>query len=338
MEDRVQYTKQSFAFKTSARLGRPRAPHRRARRAIVGQTTTPKEPPCPSSVFDQDALIEQFAQASARQGEALRKAVQEATLKALQGRELTLKNIKDVVKQVSGAVAQGAGQNPMGAAQMEPLLAKAVAGMDAALLQAVEANRRALQQLMEYGAGLRENQVKKAMSDIENMEDMFFTTVRKAVADGAGPLQGAWTQVLDKMQMKGSGTGAHATQTIEQLTEQAQTALREGRAMGMKAAQTLLDSYAALASGVLIGMSQGMQGDAGEASAKATKQPNPKAPAAARLTAPGGRTSGARTPCSCRTSTKISQVARKIAAITGPMTKPFRPNAARPPSVAISTR
>jgi hypothetical protein len=226
----------------------------------------------PKFGIDQDALIEQFAEASARQGEALRKAVQEATLKALQGRELTLKNIKDVIKQVSGAAAQGAGQNPLGAAQMEPLLAKAVAGMDAALLQAVEANRRALQQLMDYGAGLRENQVKKAMSDIENMEDMFFTTVRKAVADGAGPLQGAWSQVLDKMQVKGSGTGAHAAQTIEQLTEQAQTALREGRAAGMKAAQTLLDSYAALASGVLIGMSQGMQGDAGEGDAKAKRR------------------------------------------------------------------
>jgi hypothetical protein len=230
----------------------------------------------PKFGIDQDALIEQFAEASARQGEALRKAVQEATLKALQGRELTLKNIKDVVKQVSGAAAQGAGQNPLGAAQMEPLLAKAVAGMDAALLQAVEANRRALQQLMDYGAGLRENQVKKAMSDIENMEDMFFTTVRKAVAGGAGPLQGAWSQVLDKMQVKGSGTGAHAAQTIEQLTEQAQTALREGRAAGMKAAQTLLDSYAALASGVLIGMSQGMQGEAGEGEAKPKRRASSK--------------------------------------------------------------
>jgi hypothetical protein len=52
----------------------------------------------PKFGFDQDALIEQFSQASARQGESLRKAVQEATLKALQGRELTLKNIKDAIK------------------------------------------------------------------------------------------------------------------------------------------------------------------------------------------------------------------------------------------------
>src|SRR6478609_5880194 len=158
----------------------------------------------PKFGFDQEALMGQFAEASARQGEALRKSVQEATLKALQGRELTLKNIQAAVKQVSQAAAQGAVQNPLGADQMEPLLAKAVAGMDAALLQAVEANRRALQQLMEYGADLRENQVKKALADIEKMEDTFFTTVRKAVTDGSGPMQGAWAEVLDKLQMKGS--------------------------------------------------------------------------------------------------------------------------------------
>lgn len=220
--------------------------------------------------FDQEALMGQFAEASARQGEALRKSVQEATLKALQGRELTLKNIQAVVKKVSEAAAQGAVQNPMGVQQMEPLLAKAVAGMDEALLQVVEANRRALQQLMEYGAGMRETQIKKAMSDLEKMEDMFFSTVRKAVVDGSSPLQFAWAHVLDKVQTKGSGTGAHAAQTVEQLTDQAQAVLREGRAMGLKTAQALLDSYAALASGVLIGMAQGMQADssAGEPAAK----------------------------------------------------------------------
>jgi hypothetical protein len=222
--------------------------------------------------FDPDALVTQFSEASARGGETLRKAVQEATLKALQGRELTLTNIKGALKQVTAAAAKGAGQNPMGADQMEPLLAKAIAGMDAALLQAVEANRRALEQLVDQGAGLRETQVKKALSDIEKMEDMFFDTVRKSLSQAAGPLDGAWTQVLDKMQMKGSGTGAHAAQSIEQLTQQAQSAMREGRAASVKAAGALLDSYAALVSGVLIGMSQGMQGAASEAPAAKPKR------------------------------------------------------------------
>ena len=37
--------------------------------------------------FDADSLITQFSEASSRQGEALRKAVQEATLKALQAKK-----------------------------------------------------------------------------------------------------------------------------------------------------------------------------------------------------------------------------------------------------------
>ena len=47
---------------------------------------------------------------------------------------------------------------------MEELLGKALSGMDAALLQAVEANRKALQQFVDQGAGLEEKQLKGALA------------------------------------------------------------------------------------------------------------------------------------------------------------------------------
>ena len=53
-----------------------------------------------------------------------------------------------------------------------------------ALEQAVQANRKALQQMVDQGASLRETQVKKALADIEKMEDTLFAALRKA-ADGA---------------------------------------------------------------------------------------------------------------------------------------------------------
>ena len=94
--------------------------------------------------IDQDALITMFAEASAKQGEALRKAVSEATLRALQGRELTLDNIKKVVKNVAEAASAGIARNPAPAIDVEGLLGMALGGIDSALLQAVEANRKAL--------------------------------------------------------------------------------------------------------------------------------------------------------------------------------------------------
>ena len=240
--------------------------------------------------IDQDALITMFAEASAKQGEALRKAVSEATLRALQGRELTLDNIKKVVKNVAEAASAGIARNPAPAIDVEGLLGKALGGIDSALLQAVEANRKALEQFVSGGVSLTEKPLKDALANVEKMEDAFFAAVTKA-SQSAGPLEGPWRSALDAMKIKGSATGMQATQTVEQLMGQAQTMLRDGRASGMRAAQAMLDSYAALASGVLIGMSEGLQagarrsgGGAGSGSAAA-----PAAATAANKSASRGR-------------------------------------------------
>ena len=233
------------------------------------------------SGIDQDALIDMFAEASAKQGEKLRKAVADATLKALQGRELTLDNVRKVIKSVTQATSAGAAKNPASAVDVEAMLRKAFDGMDAALLKAVEANRKALQQLVDQGAGLRETQLKAALDGVEKMEDMFFKTVGKAVQGVATPLQGPWEQVLKSMKLEGTATGAGATQTVEQLMAQAQTALRQGRATSLRATQALMDSYSAMVSGVLIGMSDALSSTTAPAKAAA-----PAAPAAAAKTRP----------------------------------------------------
>ena len=241
--------------------------------------------------IDQDALITMFAEASAKQGAAVRKAVSEATLRALQGRELTLDNIKKVVKNITEAASTGIARNPAPAIDIEGLLGKALGGIDSALLQAVEANRKALEQFVSGGVSLSEKPLKDALANIEKMEDVFFAAVTKA-SQSAGPLQGPWQSALEAMKIKGSATGNQATQTVEQLMSQAQTMLRDGRASGMRAAQAMVDSYAAFASGVLIGMSEGMQagtkrgsGGAGSGGSAAAAP----APAAAKKSASRGR-------------------------------------------------
>ena len=211
------------------------------------------------SGIDQEAMIKMFSEASTRQGEALRQAVGDATLKALQGRELTLANIRSVIKSVTQAASNGAAQNPAAAVDIETLLGNAFAGMDAALLQAVEANRRALEQFVSQGVGVQQTQMKAALSNLEKMEDTFLATVTKAAQSVSAPLQGPWAHVLEAMRMQGTATGAQANMTVEGVMAQAQQAMRDSRAGSMKAAQAMMDSYAALVSGVLIGMSEGMR-------------------------------------------------------------------------------
>ena len=211
------------------------------------------------SGIDQNAIIDMISQATNKQGDALRKAVGDATLKALQGRELTLANIRAVLKTVTQAAAKGAEKSGLPAVDLENMLGQAIAGMDSALLKTVEANRRALQQFVDQGVELRETKLKGALADLRKMEDVFITTLSKTTQSMPQPMQAPWSAALAALQAKGSDTGTRAASTVEQFMTQAQTAVREGQALGGRAAQTLIDGYAALVSGVLIGMSEGLQ-------------------------------------------------------------------------------
>lgn len=219
--------------------------------------------------FDQEALIQMFADATAKQGEQVRQAVFDATLKALQGRELTLQNIRGALKTVTQAVSAGAAKNVVPGIDIEALLGDAVAGMDDALLKAVEANRVALQQFVDKGVSLQDANIKKAVDALDKMEDTLLKAVSQSVGGAGEQLAAPWAQVLGKMQAGGTNTGAQATQTIEQLTSQMQTAMRQSRAASVKAAQTMAESYSALVSGVLMGMSDALkQGGAKKPAAK----------------------------------------------------------------------
>jgi hypothetical protein len=213
-------------------------------------------------LIDTEALISMFETATAQQGAQLKRAASEATLAALQGRELTLKNIRGALKTVSEAASQGAAKNLTTGVNAEALLDQAVAGMDDALLRAVDANRMALATLSAQGADMRDKHLQKALADLDKMEDTMFAALKKTAAGAALPLAGAWGQVLEKMQAGGTLSGAQAASTVEQMADQMQTAMRSSRAAGMRAAQVMAQSYGAMVSGVLLGMSEAMQSSA----------------------------------------------------------------------------
>lgn len=225
------------------------------------------------SGIDQQALADMFANASAQQTAQLRQAVFSATLGGLQGRELSLKNIRSVLASVTQAAGAGAAKSPLAGTDVQSLLDTAVAGMDDALLKAVEANRVALQQFIDRGIDLRDTQLKKALADLDKMEDTLMAAVKKGAGTAGDSLVGPWNQVLERLNLGGSQAGAQASQAAQQLEDQLaklQSAMRDGRNASLKAAQTMMDSYTALVSGVLIGMSDALkQASAPAKSAKA---------------------------------------------------------------------
>lgn len=211
------------------------------------------------TAFDADALITQFETASAQGSAKLREAVSQATMQALQGRELSLKNIRAALASVSQAASTGLAKNAAPAVDIDSLLEQAVSGMDDALLKAVDANRVALEQLAAQGADMREKHLKKALSDLEKFEDTLIATVQKTAGAADNPMASAWNQALEKLNAGGTLSGAKAASTVEQFAQQMHSAMRDSRSASLRAAQALAESYTAMVSGVLIGMADAMK-------------------------------------------------------------------------------
>jgi hypothetical protein len=71
-----------------------------------------------------------------------------------------------------------------------------------------------------------------------------------------------------------------AALTAEQVVSQMESTLKEGRAASMRAAQALAEGYAALVSGVLMGMSEALRAPAAPVAAAA--EPTAAKPASRR--------------------------------------------------------
>ena len=214
-----------------------------------------------TATLNSDEMLKTMVAEAVKQQTQIRSAVRDITLKALQARELGLSQINNVVRNVTQGVNAGLGNK----GDVEKVLADAVAGMDDALLKVVEANQVALTKLTEGGANFEESGVKKALDELEKLEDRFRDGITQGTQEAGGRLTQQWASVLEKIPRGGTDTGERVVQTIAEHAQQAQDAMKQSREAGLKVAHTLTQNYATLVSGVLMGLSEAMQPGTGKA-------------------------------------------------------------------------
>lgn len=215
-----------------------------------------------------DDLLKNLASESTRQGKNLRATIRDMTLKALQRRELTLEQIRNVLESVSVGVTLGVADREM---KVEKLLSDALAGMDDALLKAVEASNVALQKLGSAGEDFEDSYLKQALSDLEKFEDELLQSVTKATDSAGEKISTQWARVLHKKRRSGTSTGAKVATTLRDYAKRAQAQLRAQRETGFRAAHLLTQNFATLASGILIGMSDALEAKGAMAKKKPRK-------------------------------------------------------------------
>jgi uncharacterized phage infection (PIP) family protein YhgE len=142
-------------------------------------------------------------------------------------------------------------------ADPERVLGEAFSGMDEAVLKAVQANHLALQQLSAQGQG--GSKLQKALDDLERLEDDFLKTVKDATKKGSQQLRDQWASLLQQKETAGTATQAQIEQTIEQFSDRMRDAVRQQRRTALKATEAMMENFSTLASGILIGLTEGLE-------------------------------------------------------------------------------
>ena len=206
--------------------------------------------------MDADEVLKDLARESVKQGENLRSVVRELTLNALKGRELTLAEIRRVVRSVSEGVNLGATASKLDG---ERVFSEALAGMDDAVLRAVQANHLALQSLSAQGQSLRESHMKKALDELERLEDAFLSSVKDAAKKGSQQVKDQWAAVLQRTETTGTGTASEIEATLAEFGDRMHEAVKQQRRAALKATEAMAENFTTLANGILIGLTEGLQ-------------------------------------------------------------------------------
>ena len=242
---------------------------------------------------DVDQVLKSLASQSIKQGSNVRAAVRNLTLKALQQRELTLDQIGKVLRSVTEGVTLGVAKREI---KVEKALSDTVAGMDDALLKAVQASNVALHRMTGEGYDYEDSNLKQALDGLEKLEDEFLDSIVQAAESASEKIKAPWDRVLERTKRTGTATGTQVASTVREYAKRAQAAMREQRETGFKTAHLLTQNFAILASGVLIGMSEGLGAKPAAARRKAKSVTGRKITKAAKsATAKSGKRTTAKT-------------------------------------------
>lgn len=206
------------------------------------------------SELEPEAITQQVATA-AEQGKDLHDLVRDITLRALSRRALSMSEIKEVVGAVTEGVTLGLGRR---AGEIKDAVRQALGGLDDAMKKTAEATKLAGQQLVAQGKEFGAQDLKPAIDDLKQMEEMFLNTVSKVAEAAGGRIREEFASQLTHARRSGTDGGRMIADTVADFSQRASASLKSGAQQTAGASQDIKQRLTLLASGILAGMADAL--------------------------------------------------------------------------------
>lgn len=203
----------------------------------------------------ENTSIKEEAALAAEQGKDLHTLVRDITLRALSRRSLSAREIMEVVRAVTEGVTLGLGRR---AGEIKDAVRDALGGLDEALKKTAEATLLAAQQLVAQGKEFGAQDLKPALDEMKQMEEMFLSTLSKVTEAAGGRIKDEFSSQISHARRSGTDSGRMIAGTLEEFSNRAGAALKTGAVQTAGATLEVKQRLTLLASGILAGMADAL--------------------------------------------------------------------------------
>ena len=190
------------------------------------------------------------------QSENLHARVRDITVRAMSRRALSSGEIMAVVRAVTEGITLGLGHRT---GEIKEAVREALGGLDEALQKVAESTKLAAQQLIAQGKEFGVQDLKPAMDELKQLEEMFLNTVSKVSEAAGGRIKEEFTAQLKHVRRSGTDSGRVIAATLAEFNQRTGSTLKSGVRQTTGAALEMKQRLTLLASGILAGMADALQ-------------------------------------------------------------------------------
>lgn len=205
--------------------------------------------------FSLDQIREK-ARELLRSGGNVREKLHALTVEALTQRQLAEQEIREVLAAITEGVSIGAADR---AEEVRMALGNALHGMDDALGQAAEAMRQALGEVSAHAQEFAEQDLRRGLGDLKNLEQVFLETVSHVAQDATGLVRQEMTALAEHARRTGTGTGERVRAVAEELSSRLRATAQQAGEAGRHAAREIGSRVGLLASRKLVEIADKIQ-------------------------------------------------------------------------------
>jgi len=198
----------------------------------------------------------QAVKSAVASGEDIYTKIHDITLKALTEQELDLENIQNVAQAVGKGISEGIGHQ----AQAKEILRESANALDDALAKAAEASKLAIEEAASRADEFSHEDLKQATENLRSLEELFLETMQEIVKNSNDVVVNTAQDLIAHVRQSGSAVGEqvlHGLQALQKLPEL-------GKNAALTSAGATASTLAAIGSGILAGIADGLQGSRGE--------------------------------------------------------------------------